>query len=145
MKKNRSSTPCLGICSTTYGDDVCKGCKRFVHEVISWNKFNAAEKSAINKRLEQFKITILESRFAVIDADLFSDQLKEQGINFNESLEPLTWIYDLFRAAGTQSLDLNKFGIEAKKYFDPRTIKDQINNELLELSEAHFNRYFQKA
>ena len=38
MHKTKASTPCLGICSTTYGDDVCKGCKRFVHEVISWNK-----------------------------------------------------------------------------------------------------------
>ncbi|SVA73776.1 uncharacterized protein METZ01_LOCUS126630, partial [marine metagenome] len=23
MKKNKASTPCLGVCSTTYGDNVC--------------------------------------------------------------------------------------------------------------------------
>ena len=56
MKKNRASTPCLGICSTTYGDNVCKGCKRFVHEVISWNKYTTKERvreiRLQNKRLK---------------------------------------------------------------------------------------------
>jgi len=50
MAMTRSTTPCLGICSTTYGDNVCKGCKRYVHEVIDWNKFNSQEKELVNIR-----------------------------------------------------------------------------------------------
>ena len=42
----RTRTPCVGICSTTYGDDVCRGCKRFIHEVINWNSFKPEEKEA---------------------------------------------------------------------------------------------------
>ncbi|MEC7008614.1 MAG: DUF1289 domain-containing protein, partial [Pseudomonadota bacterium] len=30
-------TPCIGVCSTGIGDSVCRGCKRFSHEVIHWN------------------------------------------------------------------------------------------------------------
>ena len=26
-------TPCIGVCSTTYGDDICRGCRRFRHEI----------------------------------------------------------------------------------------------------------------
>ena len=70
MKKNRASTPCLGICSTTYGDNVCKGCKRFVHEVISWNKYTTKERELINLRLESFKVKILADRFTVHDPAL---------------------------------------------------------------------------
>ena len=145
MLKNRSTTPCLGICSTTYGDDVCKGCKRFVHEIINWPKYSMDERSVINDRLEKFKIIILKDRFKIQDRDLFSFKLKENAINYNNSLDPLTWIFDLFRASGSQELDLAQFGISQLQNFNPRTIKDELNKELLELSEAHHQRYFKEA
>ena len=106
MKKNKASTPCLGICSTTYGDNVCKGCKRFIHEVINWNKYTAIEKEVVNSRLETFKLTVLKDRFLITDVNLLAFKLNEQGINFNDSLDPMTWIFDLLRAAGSQKLDL---------------------------------------
>ena len=145
MFKTRSSTPCLGICSTTYGDDVCKGCKRFVHEVINWNKYNTNEKEVVNSRLEEFKLLILKERFEILDSSVFENKLKENAINFNNALNPLTWIFDLLRAAGSQELDLAQFGIKALIAYNPNTIKDEINDELLKLSEAHHQRYFKKA
>ena len=145
MFKTRSSTPCLGICSTTYGDDVCKGCKRFVHEVINWNKYNTKEKEVVNSRLEEFKLLILKERFEILDLSVFKNKLKENAINFNNALDPLTWIFDLLRAAGSQELDLTQFGIKVLITYNPKTIKDEINDELLKLSEAHHQRYFKKA
>ena len=144
MRKQRSSTPCLGICSTTYGDDVCRGCKRFIHEVINWNSYSNDEKEIVNSRLEEFKVTILSHRFKVTDAELLSSKLKEHAINFNDALDPITWIFDLLRAS-SQDLDLELFGLELLP--DHRTlslsiIKDEINTELFELSQAHFDRYF---
>ena len=47
LQKKRSSTPCLGICTTTFGDEVCKGCKRFAHEIISWPKYSENEREII--------------------------------------------------------------------------------------------------
>ena len=145
MFKTRSSTPCLGICSTTYGDDVCKGCKRFVHEVINWNKYNTKEKEVVNSRLEEFKLLILKERFEILDSSIFENKLKENAINYNNALNPLTWIFDLLRAASSQELDLAQFGIKSLITFNPKTIKDEINDELLKLSEAHHQRYFKKA
>ena len=145
LQKKRSSTPCLGICSTTFGDEVCKGCKRFAHEIVSWTKYSPEEREIINLRLEQFKIQILKRRFKIINEDLFASKLDEKAINFNHSLDPLTWIFDLFRAAGAQPIKLNDFGVENLISYDPKTIKDEINDELRELSEAHHERYFKKA
>ena len=144
MHKKRSSTPCLGICSTTFGDEVCKGCKRFAHEIVSWTKYSLEEREIINDRIEKFKIQILSDRFKIIDAELLALKLEEKAINFNHSLEPITWIFDLFRAAGSQSFDLSSYGIKSLKQFDPKKIKDEINDDLLELSEAHDGRYFKK-
>ena len=56
-------TPCIGVCSTSYGDHICRGCKRFSHEVTGWIKYSDAEKSLVNERLQKFKITILEDKF----------------------------------------------------------------------------------
>ena len=144
LQKKRSSTPCLGICSTTFGDEVCKGCKRFAHEIVSWTKYSQEEREIVNDRLEKFKIQILQHRFAVTDKNLFESMLEEKAINFNQSLDPLTWIFDLFRAAGSQTFDISNFGIKSLVQFNPKTIRDEINNELLELSEAHHERYFKK-
>jgi hypothetical protein len=103
------------------------------------------ERAVINDRLEKFKIIILKDRFKIQDRDLFSFKLKENAINYNNSLDPLTWIFDLFRASGSQELDLAQFGISQLQNFNPKTIKDELNKELLELSEAHHQRYFKEA
>ena len=142
LHKLKSATPCLGICSTTFGDEVCKGCKRFSHEIVSWTKYSLEEREIVNDRLEKFKVQILKQRFEIIDKDLFETKLEEKAINFNHSLDPLTWIFDLFRAAGSQSFDIEGFGIKQLSHFDLKTIRDEINKELLELSEAHHERYF---
>jgi len=144
LQKKRSSTPCLGICSTTFGDEVCKGCKRFSHEIVNWTKYSLEEREIINDRLEKFKIKILQDRFKVFDSALLANRLDEKAINFNHSLDPITWIFDLFRAAGSQEFDLKNYGIESLNHFNAKTIKDEINDELLKLSEAHHERYFKK-
>ena len=142
MKKNRASTPCLGICSTTYGDNVCKGCKRFVHEVISWNKYTTKERELINLRLESFKVKILADRFTVHDPALLASKLENNGIIFNQSLDPLTWIFDLLRATGYQKIDLNDFGVSLKIDARLSDLRQMITKEFLELSESHYDRYF---
>lgn len=45
-------TPCAGRCSTVFGDSVCRGCRRFNHEVIQWNTYDSAQRLAVWKRLD---------------------------------------------------------------------------------------------
>jgi len=148
MRKNRSSTPCIGICSTTFGDDVCKGCKRFSHEITNWGKFSTDERAVVNSRLEQFKITILEEKFTISDSNLFESKMNEFSINFNSSLEPITWIFDLLRASSNKDLNVNDFGVEILPAFSNLSLielRDLINQEMLQLSEAHYYKFFNRA
>ena len=148
MRKNRSSTPCIGICSTTFGDDVCKGCKRFSHEITNWGKFSTDERAVVNSRLEQFKITILEEKFIISDNNLFESKMNEFSINFNSSLNPATWVFDLLRASSNEDLDLSDFGIEILPKFSNLSLlelRDLINQEMLQLSEAHYYKFFNRA
>ena len=148
MRKNRSSTPCIGICSTTFGDDVCKGCKRFSHEITSWGKFSNDERAFVNRRLEQFKSTLLEEKFTIIDGNLFESKMNEFSINYNGSLEPITWIFDLLRASVSKDLNLDDFGVEIKPEFSNLSlveIRKLINDDMLQLSEAHYSKFFNRA
>ena len=148
MRKNRSSTPCIGICSTTFGDDVCKGCKRFSHEITNWGKFSTDERAVVNSRLEQFKTTILEEKFTISDSELFESKMNEFSINFNSSLEPITWIFDLLRASSNKDLNINDFGVEILPAFSDLSLielRDLINQEMLQLSEAHYYKFFKRA
>ena len=148
MRKNRSSTPCIGICSTTFGDDVCKGCKRFSYEITNWGKFSNDERAVVNSRLEQFKVNILEEKFTIADRNLFESKMNEFSINFNSSLEPLTWIFDLLRASSNNDLILSDFGVEILPKFSNLSLvdlRDLINEEMLQLSEAHFYKFFDRA
>ena len=147
MRKNRSSTPCIGICSTTFGDDVCKGCKRFSYEITNWGKFSTDERAVVNSRLEQFKITILEEKFIISDSNLFESKMNEFSINFNSSLDPITWVFDLLRASSHEDLDLSEFGIEILSKFSNLSLlelRDLINQEMLQLSEAHYYKFFNR-
>ena len=148
MRKTRSSTPCIGICSTTFGDDVCKGCKRFSHEITNWGKFSTDERAVVNSRLEQFKTTILEEKFSISDSELFESKMNEFSINFNSSLDPITWIFDLLRASSNKDLNVNDFGVEILPAFSDLSLielRDLINQEMLQLSEAHYYKFFNRA
>ena len=137
-------SPCVGVCQINASTKYCLGCWRTLKEVAHWSRYSNDEKEIVNSRLEEFKVTILSHRFKVTDAELLSSKLKEHAIIFNDSLDPITWIFDLLRAS-SQDLDLELFGLELlpdHRTFSLSSIKDEINTELFELSQAHFDRYF---
>ena len=137
-------TPCIGVCSTSYGDHICRGCKRISHEVTGWIKYSDTEKSLVNERLQKFKTTILEDKFTVIDSEKLKNKLKDANISFNQELDPLCWVFDLFRTFTIEDIDLEEVGIALKGEFSNMPlskIKEDINKEFFELSLAHYERY----
>lgn len=46
-------TPCIAICSTSQGDDVCKGCGRRFEEVQHWPAMTVGEKRAVWRRIHK--------------------------------------------------------------------------------------------
>jgi len=69
-------TPCIGICSTVFGDEVCRGCKRFVHEVIDWNLYDDEQKLLVKSRLEELSKQVLLGKIKVVDKAKFVATIK---------------------------------------------------------------------
>ena len=49
--ETQPDTPCIAICSTSQGDDLCKGCGRTFDEVQFWPAFTPFEKRAVWRRI----------------------------------------------------------------------------------------------
>ena len=49
--ETQPDTPCIAICSTSQGDDCCKGCGRSFAEVQHWLELSPADKRAVWRRI----------------------------------------------------------------------------------------------
>lgn len=138
-------TPCIGVCSTGIGDSVCRGCKRFAHEVIHWNGYSETEKRIIDQRLEKFLAQIVATKLRVINPSLLQWQLEAQQIPFSVNKNPYIWAYELLRAGASQITLLSDYGLALDAQLRESHLTDlklAIDTEFYLLSEAHYQRYF---
>lgn len=47
----RPLTPCIGRCTTSTGDAVCKGCGRDLEQIRDWNTYTDDKKRAVMAQL----------------------------------------------------------------------------------------------
>ena len=137
-------TPCVGVCSTVFGDQVCRGCKRFHHEVIEWNGYTDIQKETVWNRLESLKVLIMKSNIFIENQVLLQSKLDSLKISYYDKVDPYCWVFDLIKQASQSINDLSEFGL--KPLFEPDVelveLKRLIEEELFTLSDAHYQRYF---
>ena len=145
--QTRVPTPCVGLCSTTYGDSVCRGCKRFAHEIVDWNRYDDIQKTAVLTRLTQLMSGVVSRYLLVTDADQLKASLDSHALRYRKDQPPECWAYDLFRQTRGQFARLSDLGLaklpeaESMSY---REIWDAMNSEYRLVSEGHYERYFRQ-
>ena len=140
-----TKTPCIGICSTTtFGDSVCRGCKRYAKEVLNWISYSDEMKQAVLKRLEFLATQILSDRFEIIDEALLGRSLKERSVPFNAELSAFCWLHNLLKKAHGKVTDLSEHGVVVRPAYSQiplETLIEQVDKELLILADAHRTRF----
>jgi len=137
-------TPCVGLCSTVYGDLVCRGCKRFHHEVINWNGYDEAEKRAVWLRLEQLLVQVMTAKLEVFDAGKLRQQLELRKIRFVPNQSEYCWAYQLIARGARVISNIEAYGLALLPEFRGwplPDLRDAIDREFFLLSEAHYERY----
>ncbi|WP_339898002.1 DUF1289 domain-containing protein [uncultured Gilvimarinus sp.] len=137
-------TPCVGICSTGIGDSVCRGCKRFTHEVIHWNGYTESQRRIIAQRLESYLTQVVDNRIEVLDRALLLAQIEHQQIQFKPEQSPQCWVFDLLRAGASQITCLADYGLGLRREWRDcplTTIRDDIDKDFYALSCAYYERY----
>lgn len=137
-------TPCVGICSTGIGDNVCRGCKRFSHEVIHWNAYSEEQRRVIARRLEGYLAQVVANYLAITDPALLQMQIDHQQIRYQPEQDAHCWVFDLLRAGASQIHRLRDYGLARQPVAAELTltaIKEAIDRDFYALSCAYYDRY----
>lgn len=107
-------TPCVGVCSTVYGDLVCRGCKRLYQEIIEWNGYKNSEKQGILQRLSNNMSRIVKTFLEVTNPVLLLQKLEHYQIRYHSSDDAYCWAHHLLRVRAARIHDLEEYGIIIK-------------------------------
>ena len=145
MRATRAKTPCVGICSTSIGGDVCRGCKRFGHEIIDWNGYSDEQRQLVLSRLDQFIQQIVSNKIEIVNVSCLKQQIVFQQLNIDLSLSPSRWVYELLRQGASQIHQPEAFGIKVREpwhHYSLEEVKQLLEDDFYALSSAHYERYF---
>lgn len=140
-------TPCIGICSTTsLGDAVCRGCKRYAFEVINWNGYDSNSKAAVLKRIETLVCQIVENKIRIFSVPNLKVAMEKVSVPFDTDLSPYCWLHNLLKKQHGQINELSEYGAYVLPEFEHLSLNDLcelIEQEILLLCHAHYERYFE--
>lgn len=107
-------SPCVGLCSTTFGDPVCRGCKRYQEEVLRWNLMSEASREAVWQRLWVRQTAIVDEYLVIREPQVLQEQLSKRSIR-SHAMAPLeVKVMDLLRVGCQKMRDLSAYGLELK-------------------------------
>ena len=149
-RSRRRPTPCVGICSTTYGDLVCRGCKRFAHEIVEWNGYDEEQREQIRDRLDGLRDQVVAQYLAVGDASAWDAY---SVVIFGQSQAPTSErVYHTLGQLVARNQDLSEAGLtgvrdgssaeDADEGIDALGALKQIDREVYSRSLAHYERNF---
>lgn len=143
-------TPCIGICSTTYGDLVCRGCKRFAHEIVQWNGYDGDQRRAVWQRLLGLRAGAVRAVLTIHDVDRLHQQARLAGLDRDEPLEPENVLYELLQRLQWREpqVPLDALGVTvaagAEVHLEPlpETLLALIDREFYARSLADYERSY---
>ncbi|MEY4516588.1 MAG: hypothetical protein RL180_934 [Pseudomonadota bacterium] len=132
-----ASTPCAGRCSTVFGDTVCRGCRRFSHEVIDWNRYTVQQRQFIWQRLDQQLAQIIVPIVPVVDPCQMLQFLSDRQIRLPEQASQGRVIYEVLRVVqrAPQRLPESGLGVSAAQI---EQTWQQVEQRLYALAVASF-------
>lgn len=138
------STPCVGICSTTYGDLICRGCKRFSHEIVAWNVYNDDQRERIWRRLYALRDQATAVFVRVSDEARLRDAGGAARVAIRPESSLLTLGYEVLRRRARDLHSLNAIGLTAldQHRAEPVAVRDAIDAEFHVRSVAYFEHSF---
>ncbi len=135
---SKIDTPCIGVCSTVYGDVICRGCKRQAQEVIDWNTYQANEKQKVFERLANSIENTMQDKIAITDISQLRLQLDAHSVRYREEESPLCWVYHLLRIGADKIHDINKYGFQMQEAFQTYSLAELfalVDAEILEQAQ----------
>lgn len=128
-------SPCVGLCSTTYGDLVCFGCKRFATEVRAWTSADLPRKQAIWQRLSDLVTPLMAEYVIITNEQHLRDKAQQLQLRFYDPIPPLhiAWILLRKQLPLVAKKGIITFGLVWKVPYNnqsPFAVWDKLSDEL---------------
>lgn len=124
---------------------VCRGCKRFNHEVRDWNGYDAPSKWAVEKRLSGYLEQVSAEIVEICDEDLLRRRLRATGVNHPAHRSALCLVWDMLRAGGADIDDTERFGFRVKADYQAMPLAElceTISLRCYKLGSLYYQRQF---
>lgn len=132
----------MGICSTTYGDLVCRGCKRFAHEIVQWNGFADDQRQLVWARLYKLCEGAVLSHLAIADEGRLRECAEDYKVPERDALSMPALAYEVLRRSRNQT-DSGALGLAPLiSSSTPAELYQCIERELFDRSVAQYERDF---
>lgn len=132
------NTPCIGLCSTVFGDSVCRGCLRHVHEIIDWNRYSPEQRQLIWQRLDQQIASVLPRWIVISDLQQMQQwMLRHRLPSRRPDHERNVYrnVYDILRFSERRNLPLRDCG-----FILPADAAAEMQQQLYALACAYYER-----
>ena len=139
-----SLTPCAGRCSTVFGDAVCRGCRRFNHEVIHWNSYSAEHHTAVWQRLDAQLDQILVPMLPLANLAQVMHFIESKRVRVRPDATKGRKLYHALKLCekNRHFTDDSGLGIH---YKDVRPLWDEFERRVLALAKASYDLAFLRA
>ncbi|WP_234239042.1 DUF1289 domain-containing protein [Billgrantia desiderata] len=107
----RIASPCVGLCSTTLGDPICRGCQRTDSEIGEWMALTAEQRSQRMAQLDTLRERVAGCFLQIEDEALLEAQLRRYRIRFRPEQPPLSRAVELLRVGRDRIRDLSRYGL----------------------------------
>ena len=141
LKPRPRSTPCVGICSTSHGDYVCRGCKRFFNEVRDWQNFAPDQREMVFNRLAQLKRDSILALVGISNEEQLKSKTNAIVGDANDDLA-----LRVYEALGRCEGAYDKWGLlppqELEGWQDPINVLKHIEDFYYETSRGAFEQFY---
>ena len=139
-----SLTPCAGRCSTVFGDSVCRGCRRFNHEVIKWNTYSLEQQSAVWHRLDAQLDQILVLMLSLANIEVAEKFVLSKRVRLRDDASKGRKLYHALKICEKNKnfADESGLGIQSKQV---KSIWQEFERRVLALATASFEMAFLRA
>ncbi|RTR06373.1 DUF1289 domain-containing protein [Halomonas nitroreducens] len=132
----RVTSPCVGLCSTTVGDRVCRGCQRLDGEIRDWPALTGEERERRMVALDALRAAVAGRHLEVVDTEALETQLQRHGIRFRAEQPPLSRAVELLRVGRGRIRDLSRYGLAPRQPLDAAALHERISAELMAAAET---------
>lgn len=132
----RITSPCVGVCSTTVGDSVCRGCQRTSSEILEWFAMSPAQRNKRIEQLEMMREHVASQFLTVVNPELLADQLKRHRIRVRHDQSPLSCAVELLRVGRMKMRDLSRYGLVAHRDGSIELLYEQLSEALSDTAQA---------